>query len=76
MLAWLFVDLRVKGCLETNVKNAGPPTNVITFLAAWTAREVLALPIWMYAMLGDEVTWRGNRYKILASGEAVRLAAA
>ena len=38
------------------------------------AREVLALPIWLYAMLGDEVTWRGNRYRILASGEAVRLA--
>jgi ceramide glucosyltransferase len=75
MLVWLFVDLRVKGALETNVKNAGPPTDLPTFLTAWAAREVLALPIWMYAMLGDEVTWRGNRYRILASGEAVRLAA-
>ena len=75
MLVWLFVDLRVKGALETNVKNAGPPTDLPTFLAAWAAREVLALPIWMYAMLGDDVTWRGNRYRILASGEAVRLAA-
>lgn len=74
MILWLFTDLRVKTSLETNVKNAGPPTNMIAFLAAWVAREVLALPIWLYAMLGDEVTWRGNRYRILASGEAVRLA--
>lgn len=74
MILWLLTDLRVKTSLETNVKNAGPPTNTIAFLAAWVAREVLALPIWLYAMLGDEVTWRGNRYRILASGEAVRLA--
>jgi ceramide glucosyltransferase len=74
MLVWVVIDFRVKASLETNVKNAGPPTNTLVFLAAWIAREMLALPIWLYAMLGDEVTWRGNRYKILASGEAVRLA--
>jgi ceramide glucosyltransferase len=74
MLVWVVVDFRVKASLETNVKNAGPPTNTLVFLAAWIAREMLALPIWLYAMLGDEVMWRGNRYKILASGEAVRLA--
>jgi ceramide glucosyltransferase len=76
MIIWLLVDLRVKGSLETNIKNAGPPTSMIAFVTAWLMREMLALPIWLYAMLGDEVTWRGNRYKILASGEAVRIAAA
>lgn len=73
MLLWLWVDLQVKSSLETNVKAVGPPINIIQFIAAWAAREVLALPIWLYAMLGDQVTWRGNRYRILASGEAVRL---
>jgi ceramide glucosyltransferase len=76
MIIWLLVDLRVKSSLETNIKNAGPPTSMIAFVTAWLMREMLALPIWLYAMLGDEVTWRGNRYKILASGEAVRIAAA
>jgi ceramide glucosyltransferase len=74
MLVWLLVDLKVKSSLETNIKNAGPPTSMVSFVMAWTVRELLALPIWLYAMLGDEVTWRGTRYRIMASGEAVRLA--
>lgn len=74
MALWLMVDLRVKSSLETNVKNVGPPTSTLQFLAAWCARELMAFPIWLYAIVGDQVTWRGNRYRILASGEAVRLA--
>lgn len=74
MVLWLIVDLRVKRALETNVRGIGPPTSSLHFVLAWCARELLALPIWLYAMLGDEVIWRGNRYRILASGEAVQLA--
>lgn len=74
MVLWLIVDLQVKSSLETNVKDIGPPTSTIQFLTAWCLRESLAFPIWLYAIVGDQVTWRGNRYRILASGEAVRLA--
>lgn len=70
---WLMVDLRVKSSLETNVKSVGPPTSSLQFLLAWAARELLAFPIWLYAVIGDRVTWRGIRYRILDSGEAVRL---
>lgn len=40
------------------------------FIAGWIAREALALPIYLFAILGSEVTWRGNRYQILRDGEA------
>jgi len=44
-----------------------------SFLGAWAARELLALPIWMLAMVGDEVGWRGKTYKVLRDGEVARI---
>lgn len=40
------------------------------FWLAWIGREVLALPVWTVAMLGNEVVWRGRRYVMLADGKA------
>ncbi|KAF5388567.1 hypothetical protein D9757_004589 [Collybiopsis confluens] len=39
------------------------------FLAGWVAREVLALPIFLLAILGNTVEWRGKRYQVLNHGE-------
>lgn len=71
--AWLLVDLDVRRSLATNVRHIGPQPTTAAFVAAWAAREILALPIWAYAMLGSTVMWRGNRYRVLASGEAKRV---
>lgn len=51
----------------------GSPDGVSTlvFIAAWTVREILALPVFLYGILGDEVWWRGKRYRVVRSGEAV-----
>jgi ceramide glucosyltransferase len=68
MVLWLTVDLGVKRSLATHVKDIGPPTNTAIFCLAWLCRETLALPIWLWAMLGNEVVWRGTTYKMLASG--------
>ena len=36
-----------------------------TWLRAWLGREILALPIWTWAvLLGTTVTWRGKRFKV------------
>lgn len=72
-LAWLAVDLDVRRTLATNVRHIGPQPSTAAFVAAWAARELMALPIWTYAMAGSTVMWRGNRYRILASGEAKRV---
>lgn len=35
------------------------------WLPAWVAREVLAMPIWTWAvLLGTTVTWRGKKFKV------------
>lgn len=67
---WLATDLSVRAALATNV-DMGPSGGVGRFVAAWMAREVLALPIWLYAMLGSTVVWRGKAYRVLASGESM-----
>ncbi|KAI5451916.1 Ceramide glucosyltransferase, variant 2 [Naganishia albida] len=71
-VAWLIVDLQVMKALKgEGIRSAG---DFFDFFTAWLAREALALPIWMRAIVGEEVVWRGVTYKILPSGEAVRVA--
>ncbi|TXT11030.1 hypothetical protein VHUM_01781 [Vanrija humicola] len=73
VLAWFLVDNSVRRNLSTNARHIGPQTSFATFAVAWAARELLALPVWLYAMVGSTVVWRGHRYRILASGEAKRV---
>jgi ceramide glucosyltransferase len=68
-IAFVFVDLDVYASL------AGHPLPAISrwqFIGAWSAREILALPIWILAMFGREVEWRGKKYRVLRNGEVVR----
>ncbi|CAO1630407.1 unnamed protein product [Parajaminaea phylloscopi] len=45
------------------------------FVQSWALREVLAFPIWAYAMWGgNEVNWRGQPYRILSDSRAAQLA--
>jgi ceramide glucosyltransferase len=67
MGAWLMLDLGVRRALSTNVSE--PRGSTAGFVLAWMVREVLALPVWLYAMMGSVVVWRGQRYRILGSGE-------
>ncbi|VVT56465.1 uncharacterized protein SAPINGB_P005074 [Magnusiomyces paraingens] len=48
---------------------AGPmacrPRSLQTWLPAWCLREVLAFPIWLTAMLGQDIYWRDRPFRIL-----------
>lgn len=46
-----------------------PATIRWEFIAGWGVREVLALPIFLLAIFGDTVVWRGRKYRILRNGE-------
>jgi ceramide glucosyltransferase len=63
---WLLVDLDVYASLASHPL---PISRRWQFIAAWAAREALALPIFLLAIVGNEVTWRGNRYQVLRDGE-------
>ena len=64
---WLSLDLDVYASIAgEQLKDI----KAISFVVAWVMRELLALPIWVIAMVGNEVTWRGRSYKVLRNGEA------
>lgn len=70
VVAWLLVDMDVFASL------AGQPVpseRRLQFLTAWSIRELLALPIWVAAMVGDTVEWRGGRYRLVQGGEVQRI---
>lgn len=80
---WIWVDLDVWASLEGDgvgvkgVLGEGGRTAAggggWAFMAAWATRELLAFPIWMVAVWGSEVIWRGRRYRMLWNGEVERV---
>ncbi|KAJ1946171.1 Ceramide glucosyltransferase [Linderina macrospora] len=48
--------------------NHGPPPSWPWFAFSWVCREMLALPLWTYAIVGDTVVWRGQRFQFSMSG--------
>lgn len=70
LAAWFWVDISVVKALR------GEPLRgqeLVEFAQAWAVREMLTLPIWIWAMMGSIVVWRGTRYRISRTGEAIRL---
>ncbi|KAF7967553.1 hypothetical protein HWV62_33927 [Athelia sp. TMB] len=65
--AFMWVDLDVYASL------AGYPLPAASrwrFIGGWITRELLALPIFMLAIFGNEIVWRGTTYEVLQNGEA------
>lgn len=67
---WLTVDLDVFAKLSGQ---PAPPSGYWSFIRAWMLRELLALPIWLIAIMGNEVVWRGRKYQIMKNGEAKKI---
>jgi ceramide glucosyltransferase len=70
-VAWIWVDLDV---YESLAGHKLPVSRWKSFFSAWFLREALALPIWVLAMFGSDVEWRGERYRVGFNGEALRVA--
>ena len=64
--AWLLVDLDIYCSMAGHPLPWGYRTS---FLISWWIRESLAFPIWLYAVVGSQVTWRGKKYRMLRNGE-------
>ncbi|EFX01766.1 ceramide glucosyltransferase [Grosmannia clavigera kw1407] len=46
-------------------RNGRPRRPFVVWLAAWLGRELLALPIWTWAvLLGTTVSWRGKQFRV------------
>lgn len=67
---WLMVDVDI---LSTLAGEPLPRSRLWTFFRAWVYRELLAFPIFLYAVFGNEVEWRGQKYRITSRGEAMKV---
>jgi ceramide glucosyltransferase len=63
---WLSLDLDVYASMASNKEEIDS-----AFILAWAAREILAFPIFLLAIFGDEVVWRGQKYQVFKNGEAM-----
>lgn len=50
-----------------------PVKSLKQFISVWIQREILAFPIWVMAMLGSSIDWRGQPFRIKADLTAERL---
>jgi ceramide glucosyltransferase len=65
LFLWLLVDMDVYASLAGH---GLPAARVWSFVLAWAARELLTLPIFLLAIAGNEVEWRGNKYLVTRNG--------
>lgn len=47
--------------LQVDIENR----SCVHFFLFWALREVLALPVWVVAVTGSKITWRGQPFRIL-----------
>ncbi|KAN0062600.1 Ceramide glucosyltransferase [Thecaphora frezii] len=70
-IAWFCTDLGVMKALQAG--NGVGTEEWYMLVAAWITREVLAVPIWAWAVAGSCVQWRGKPYRVLADGRAAAI---
>ncbi|KAI6153694.1 glycosyltransferase family 21 protein [Pisolithus tinctorius] len=66
LIAWLWVDFDVYESLAGHPVPSGK--RAWQFMSAWFIREFLALPIFLVAIFGNEVVWRGEKYRVMQAG--------
>jgi ceramide glucosyltransferase len=59
---WLLCDTLVTARLESGLYRPW------AYLFAWTLKEIGAIPLWIMAMLGTTVVWRGQPYHLNPDG--------
>lgn len=76
MLCWVICDYAQYHTWVYNIASAGhspewlqhiAPTqrSLFDWTKTWVMREVLALPVWIAAMVGHEIEWRGKPFRIM-----------
>ncbi|OBZ91913.1 Ceramide glucosyltransferase, partial [Choanephora cucurbitarum] len=73
--AWWFMN---DYCLyQTLVRSSSLHANKqlppLRFVRAWVSRELLALPLYLYAMAGTKISWRDQEYRCISDGTAIAI---
>ncbi|KAJ1760728.1 Ceramide glucosyltransferase [Coemansia sp. RSA 2523] len=63
MSCWFALDM----VFFYRINHESPPS-WLWFVLSWLCREALALPLWVVAITGDTVVWRGQRFQFHLNG--------
>ncbi|KAF9142028.1 hypothetical protein BGX30_003541 [Mortierella sp. GBA39] len=63
VVVWFLVDLSMYQALSGEKMD-----NLRGFLMAWCLRELVALPLYVYAVVGSTVDWRDQAFELLRDG--------
>ena len=70
-LIWFFSDMCTAYIsYSKNPKKMQNPDLIfiLKFIFSWFALIIIELPVYLYALCGDTIYWRGRSYKLTASG--------
>ncbi|KAI8893354.1 glycosyl transferase family 21-domain-containing protein [Globomyces pollinis-pini] len=67
-LLWLISDLTVSTVSYFSRSGNIDYGDVGFFIIAWFIREIIAFPVYMFAMAGQSITWRDQNYYLYADG--------
>ncbi|KAI8384042.1 glycosyl transferase family 21-domain-containing protein [Blakeslea trispora] len=59
--------------IRSSSLHANKQLPVSHFMRAWISREVLALPLYLYAMAGTKISWRDQEYRCISDGTAIAI---
>lgn len=70
-LCWFSCDYILYHTFLSSAQSKTQPFS--KFVRAWLSRELLALPLYLYAMVGDKIVWRGELYELQRDGTGVKV---
>ncbi|KAI9297136.1 nucleotide-diphospho-sugar transferase [Neoconidiobolus thromboides FSU 785] len=68
LVVWFLLDFQLNQQLIGNKLNL---KELQRFMVIWAFRELTALPLYLYSVLGSTFTWRGQTYRITSGSYAV-----
>lgn len=68
MIVWFLLDLQLSQRFSGKSLKG---QDMRAFIVAWAFREISALPLYLYAVMGSTFIWRGHTYRITKGTRAV-----
>ncbi|CAG8585211.1 2901_t:CDS:2, partial [Acaulospora colombiana] len=70
LILWFWIDLKL---FQTLSKNTLSIESLRGFIMAWAVREITALPLYIYSVLGNNVDWRDDTFRLMRDSTVERI---
>jgi hypothetical protein len=70
MIIWFMIDLRLFQILS---RKKVEMESLRSFIMAWAFREITALPLYIYSVIGNTVNWRDGTYYLLRDSTVIKI---